>query len=57
MHVYRVINKASGAEVYRYSAAAQITPIHSEVKNIEEVSDTILTDSRTLTTSKFTGLK
>jgi hypothetical protein len=38
-------------------AAAQITPIHSEVKNIEEVSDTILTDSRTLTTSKFMGLK
>lgn len=38
-------------------AAAQVTPIHSEVKNIEEVSDTILTDSRTLTTSKFMGLK
>ena len=28
-----------------------------EEKNIEEVSDTILTDSRTLTTSKFMGLK
>ena len=38
-------------------AAAQVTPIHSDVQNTQDVSDTILADSRTLTTSKFMGLK
>jgi len=60
-YVSRTLTSGGGAAPEQVAAAilaaAQITPIHSEVKNIEEVSDTILTDSRTLTTSKFMGLK